>query len=107
MFYTRALFAEAASEVSAATKSKTTKTLYQVLGSLPNQGVGARVAPTKYINNPTLKDSYYEVTKVNLKEGTTHGRAWGVQVLKGRTLQDGKPTEIRGGLKLKWKEYKA
>ncbi|KAI8337153.1 hypothetical protein BC941DRAFT_470886 [Chlamydoabsidia padenii] len=106
MFFTRILLSEAASEV-AATKSKAGKNLYQVLGSLPQEGVGARVAPTKYINNPTLKDSYYEVTKVNLKPGTTHGRAWGVQVLKGRTLQDGKPTEIRGGLKFKWREYKA
>ncbi|SAM09271.1 hypothetical protein [Absidia glauca] len=107
MFFTRTLLSEAASEVAAATKSKASNNLYQVLGSLPQNGVGARVAPSKYINNPTLKDSYYEVTKVNLKEGTTHGRAWGVQILKGRTLQDGKPVEIRGGLKLKWKEYKA
>ncbi|KAI8088909.1 uncharacterized protein BX664DRAFT_385492 [Halteromyces radiatus] len=105
MFFTRVLF-EAVTEASAV-KSRSGKNLYQVLSSLPNQGVGSRVAPTKYINNPSLKDSYYEVTKVNLKPGTTHGRAWGVQVLKGRTIQDGKPIEIRGGLKLKWKEYKA
>lgn len=65
--------------------------LFQVLRSLPNQGVGTKIvklfylffwfdmnkrnlfilffkAPTKYLNNPTLKNSYYEVTKVSLKE---------------------------------------
>ncbi|KAG0162228.1 hypothetical protein DFQ30_002596 [Apophysomyces sp. BC1015] len=83
--------------------SKGGKNLYQVLSVLPNYGVGSRVAPNKFISNPTLKDSYFEVTKVHLKPGLSHGRAWGVQVLKGRTLADGKPVEIRGGLKFKWK----
>ncbi|KAI7862788.1 hypothetical protein BDF14DRAFT_1745871 [Spinellus fusiger] len=86
---------------STATK-KGGKNLYQVLGSLANQGVGLRVAPNKFLHNPGLYNSYYEVTKVQLKAGTTHGRAWGVQVLKGRTMADGKPVEIRGGLKWKW-----
>lgn len=64
------------------------KNLYQVLSVLPEYGVGSRVvrcqcqqwidgchahstfsiqASTKVLNNPGLKDSYYEVTKVNLK----------------------------------------
>lgn len=57
-------------------------------------------------------------------QGLKHGRAWGVQVLKGesmvfgmdtsrrisdvvcfigRTMENGKPVEIRGGLKYNWK----
>lgn len=68
------------------------KNLYQVLSVLPEYGVGSRVvnwqmscigsmatcsptlfpsctiqASTKVLNNPGLKDSYYEVTKVKLK----------------------------------------
>lgn len=39
--------------------------------------------PTKFGSSPTLSNSYYEVTKVNLKEEGSHGRAWGVQVMKG------------------------
>lgn len=42
--------------------------------------------PTKFSANPSLTNSYYEVTKVNLKEQGDHGRAWGVQVLKGNLL---------------------
>ncbi|ORY98542.1 hypothetical protein BCR43DRAFT_487710 [Syncephalastrum racemosum] len=80
------------------------KNLYQLLSILPEQGVGVRVAPNKFINKPALKDSYYEVTKVKFKPGMTHGRAWGVQVLKGRTMQEGKPMEIRGGLKYRWRQ---
>ncbi|KAJ8663922.1 hypothetical protein O0I10_000197 [Lichtheimia ornata] len=79
------------------------KNLYQVLSVLPEYGVGSRVASTKVLNNPGLKDSYYEVTKVNLKPGLNHGRVWGVHVLKGRTMENGKPVEIRGGLKYNWK----
>ncbi|GAA5810051.1 hypothetical protein MFLAVUS_003469 [Mucor flavus] len=81
--------------------------LFQVLRSLPNQGVGTKIAPTKYLNSPTLKNSYYEVTKVSLKEEGKNGHAWGVHVLKGHTMLDGKPVEIRGGLKYKWKQYDA
>ncbi|KAI9029843.1 hypothetical protein CLU79DRAFT_732836 [Phycomyces nitens] len=82
--------------------SKGGHNLYETLSVLPNYGVGSRVVPNKFLNNPTLNDSYYEVTKVHLKPGLKHGRAWGVQVLKGRTIADGKPVEIRGGLKFKW-----
>ncbi|KAG2224455.1 hypothetical protein INT45_010521 [Circinella minor] len=85
--------------------SKSGNNLYETLSVLPELGVGSRVAPNKFINNPALKDSYYEVTKVHLKPGLKHGRAWGVQVLKGRTMENGKPVEIRGGLKYKWKLY--
>ncbi|KAI8997697.1 hypothetical protein BDB01DRAFT_902038 [Pilobolus umbonatus] len=81
------------------------RSLYQLLRTLPNQGVGIKVIPNKFIKNPTLKNSYYEVTKVNLKEEGKNGRAWGVEVLKGHTMMDGKPMEIRGGLKYKWKVY--
>ncbi|KAI8990882.1 hypothetical protein BDF20DRAFT_908719 [Mycotypha africana] len=92
---------------TAAAAAKSGKNLYQLLSSLPNAGVGARVAPNKFFNNHSLKNSYYEVTKVNLKQEGNHGRAWGVQVMKGHTMYDGKPVEIRGGLKLKWKPYDA
>ncbi|KAI9498935.1 hypothetical protein BDB00DRAFT_797408 [Zychaea mexicana] len=85
--------------------SKGGKNLYEVLSVLPEFGVGSRVTPTKIANNPTLNESFYEVTKVHLKPGLKHGRAWGVQVLKGRTMENGKPVEIRGGLKYKWKLY--
>ncbi|KAI8884093.1 hypothetical protein K501DRAFT_248450 [Backusella circina FSU 941] len=89
------------------TISKGGKNLFELLRTLPNQGIGSRVVPNKFINNATLKQSYYEVTKVNLKEETKNGRAWGVEVLKGHTMKDGKPVEIRGGLKFKWYQYDA
>ncbi|KAI8371429.1 uncharacterized protein BYT42DRAFT_616520 [Radiomyces spectabilis] len=92
---------EAVSKASALSKGG--KNLFQLLSGLPSNGVGSRVAPNKFVNNPALQNSYYEVTKVNLKEGNNHGRAWGVQILKGRTIDNGKPMEIRGGLKFKWK----
>ncbi|KAI9313055.1 hypothetical protein BX666DRAFT_1880437 [Dichotomocladium elegans] len=85
--------------------SQGNKNLYQVLSVLPDHGVGSRVVPTKFLNNPSLNDSYYEITKVNLKPGLSHGRAWGVKVVKGRTMEHGKPVEIRNGLKYKWKLY--
>ncbi|CAO0800162.1 unnamed protein product [Mucor circinelloides] len=52
--------------MSAVTKGG--KNLFQLLRTLPNEGVGSRIVPNKFVNNPTLKNSYYEVTKVNLKE---------------------------------------
>ncbi|KAG2206216.1 hypothetical protein INT46_006384 [Mucor plumbeus] len=91
--------------MSAVTKGG--KSLFQLLRTLPNEGVGSRIVPNKFVNNPTLKNSYYEVTKVNLKEEGKNGRAWGVQVMKGHTMLDGKPVEIKGGLKYKWTPFDA
>ncbi|KAL1928196.1 hypothetical protein VTP01DRAFT_3112 [Rhizomucor pusillus] len=82
------------------------KNLYELLSVLPGNGVGTRVASSKILNTPALKDSFYEITKVRFKPGNNlkHGKAWGVHVRNGRTLYDGKPVEIRGGLKYNWKQ---
>ncbi|KAG0239371.1 hypothetical protein B0O80DRAFT_447276 [Mortierella sp. GBAus27b] len=81
------------------------KSLYRALKVLDSNGVGETVTTTKLLNKG-FKDCYYKVTKVNLRgPQLNHGRAYGVEVWNGKVLNEGKPVEIRGGLKWNWVKY--
>lgn len=96
------------------------KNLYQLLSSLPNDGVGARVRQrrweakgldvprqvdlkehlTKLHSNGaqvTKKEQghlcYWEITKVRLKDGGKHGKAWGKLVWRGKYREPAKEEE--------------
>lgn len=94
--------------------------LYQVLSSLPKDGVGARVTQARW-EKKGIQDSYWEITRVRLKSEGSHGKAWGKLFWKGESIflllidtvikyyVAGKPvnehtTRIRQGLKYLWKD---
>jgi hypothetical protein len=99
------------------------RTLYQVLSRLPKDGVGARVAQTRWAGKG-IHGCYWEVTKARLKCEGTHGKAWGRLIWRGSaacaflrayvlTLRtSGKVTtkynkeirKISGGLKYLWRQ---
>lgn len=95
-----------------ARSSKPHKSLYQLLSSLPNDGVGFRVRQRRWaakgLDVPAeidLKEHlrkvhagekkveekegeygcYWEITKVRLKDGGKHGKAWGRFVWRGKS----------------------
>ncbi|KAF9209795.1 hypothetical protein BGZ49_000982 [Haplosporangium sp. Z 27] len=81
------------------------KNLYRVLKVMDANGVGETVTTTKLINKG-FSDCYYKVTSVKLRgPELNHGKAYGVEVWKGKILNEGKPVEIRGGLKWNWVKY--
>ncbi|PWY98674.1 hypothetical protein BCV70DRAFT_201474, partial [Testicularia cyperi] len=86
------------------------KSLYQLLSSLPNDGVGYKVRQRRWAakgldvpadvnikdhvtalrqngQHTVTKDEdhlcYWEVTKVKLKDGGNHGKAWGRLIWRG------------------------
>lgn len=90
------------------------KNLYQLLSSLPNDGIGTRVRQRRWAakgldvshkvdlkshltklheqgSKPTRKDDghlcYWEITKVQFKDGGKHGKAWGRLVWRGTYLK--------------------
>ncbi|KAF9575230.1 hypothetical protein EC968_003871 [Mortierella alpina] len=87
------------------TKSAQPKSLYRALKVMDNKGIGETVTTTKLINKG-FTDCYYKVTDVKLRgPELNHGKAYGVEVWKGKVLNEGKPVEIRGGLKWNWIKY--
>ncbi|CCF51002.1 hypothetical protein NDA14_000607 [Ustilago hordei] len=106
------------------------KNLYQLLSSLPNDGVGARVRQRRWAakgldvpNNVDLKSHlkklhtkqggkakkeeghlcYWEVTKASLKDGGKHGKAWGKLVWRGKPITESETGKrIPGALKYFW-----
>ncbi|KAF9963468.1 hypothetical protein BGZ65_003126 [Modicella reniformis] len=81
------------------------KNLYRALKVMDARGVGENVTTTKLLNKG-FKDCYYKVTQIKFR-GTEvdHGKAYGIVVWKGKVLNNGKPVEIRGGLKWNWVKY--
>ncbi len=96
---------------SLARSQKPHKNLYQLLSSLPNDGVGAKVRQRRWAakgldvphevdlkqhlaqvhaNGGMKKQDgeghlcYWEITKVRLKDGGKHGKAWGRLVWRGK-----------------------
>lgn len=96
---------------SLARSAKPHKNLYQMLSTLPKDGVGARVRQRRWAAKgldvshdvdlkahlaklhhtgatKTNKDEghlcYWEITKVRLKDGGNHGKAWGRFVWRGK-----------------------
>lgn len=59
-------------------------TLYQTLASLPNNGVGAQVSQRRWAAKG-IEGSYWEVTKVKLKNEGRNGKAWGKLVWRGKS----------------------
>lgn len=90
--------------------AKPHKNLYQLLSALPNDGVGTRVRQRRWVSKgldvehdvdlkehvtalleegaKETKDEghlcYWEITKVRLKDGGNHGKAWGRLVWRGK-----------------------
>ncbi|SJX66493.1 uncharacterized protein SRS1_11316 [Sporisorium reilianum f. sp. reilianum] len=112
-----------------ARSAKPHKNLYQLLSSLPNDGVGARVRQRRWAakgldvsHDVDLKAHltklhqkggkvdkedghmcYWEITKVRLKDGGNHGKAWGRFVWRGKPItQTGSGERIPGALKYCW-----
>ncbi|KIO19880.1 hypothetical protein M407DRAFT_246026 [Tulasnella calospora MUT 4182] len=79
-----------------------TGNLYQVLSSLPKDGVGARITQARW-EKKGIQDSYWEITRVRLKAEGNHGKAWGKLVWKGKPVNE-HTTRIRQGLKYLWKD---
>ncbi|KAF9545001.1 hypothetical protein EC957_011498 [Mortierella hygrophila] len=87
------------------TKSTQPKSLYRALKVMDSNGVGETVTTTKLLNKG-FTDCYYKVTSVKLRgPELNHGKAYGVEVWKGKVLNEGNPVEIRGGLKWNWTKY--
>ncbi|KAF9106510.1 hypothetical protein BGX29_009322 [Mortierella sp. GBA35] len=87
------------------TKAAQPKSLYRALKVMDGNGVGEAVTTTKLLNKG-FSDCYYKVTSVKLRgPELNHGKAYGVEVWKGKVLNEGKPVEIRGGLKWNWTKY--
>ncbi|KAF9910989.1 hypothetical protein BX616_010731 [Lobosporangium transversale] len=81
------------------------KNLYRALKVMDGNGIGETVTTTKLLKKG-FTDCYYKVTSLELRgPELNHGKAYGVEVWKGKVLNDGKPVEIRGGLKWNWVKY--
>ncbi|TKY87003.1 hypothetical protein EX895_003680 [Sporisorium graminicola] len=112
-----------------ARSAKPHKNLYQLLSSLPNDGVGTRVRQRRWAakgldvtHDVDLKAHltelhqkggkvekeeghvcYWEITKVRLKDGGNHGKAWGRFVWRGKPITQAESGErIPGALKYCW-----
>lgn len=101
-------------------------TLYETLARLPGNGVGAQVAQRRWTAKG-IEGSYWEVTKVKLKNEGRSGKAWGKLVWRGELISrvervlgstdyrvhlldktvSERPEQIRGGLKYFWSDVKA
>lgn len=103
-------FAKASLPPTLARSAQPHKNLYQLLSTLPQDGVGARVRQRRWAakgldvphdvdlkkhlaqlhakGDKPLKDDahlcYWEITKVRLKDGGNHGKAWGKLVWRGK-----------------------
>lgn len=86
-------------EATASQLSVHPRNLYETLSRLPKDGVGSRVFQTRW-QSKGIEGSYYEVTRVRLKDEGKHGKAWGRLVWKGRSVTN--EERIRGALKNKW-----
>ncbi|EKM80434.1 hypothetical protein AGABI1DRAFT_100033 [Agaricus bisporus var. burnettii JB137-S8] len=73
--------------------------LYRILSRTPKPA-GTVVHQTRW-NSKRIKDSYWVVTRANIKCGGEHGRAWGILYWKGKQVSP-QPELIRGGLKFTW-----
>lgn len=56
--------------------------LYQVLSRYAVDGVGQRIHQTRWTTKG-ISDCYWIVTRSSLKEGGTHGKAWGHLMWRG------------------------
>ncbi|KDQ07737.1 hypothetical protein BOTBODRAFT_166639 [Botryobasidium botryosum FD-172 SS1] len=82
--------------------TKFAPTLYQVLAKLPENGVGARVTQRRWAAKG-IEGSFWEVTRVRLKDEGKHGKVWGKLVWRGRPISE-RDELIRGGLKYQWED---
>ncbi|KAF8305392.1 hypothetical protein DL93DRAFT_2066334 [Clavulina sp. PMI_390] len=80
-----------------------TKTnLYQTLSRLPNDGVGSLVRQKRW-DVAGRPDTYWQVTRVRLKNEGKNGKAWGRFVYKGKAIHT-TDQPIPGALKYTWRE---
>ncbi|KAF9436577.1 hypothetical protein BGZ76_003529 [Entomortierella beljakovae] len=99
------IITKSANSIPFIANSTRSKTLYKALKIMDNNGVGETVTTTKLLNKG-FADCYYKITSVELRGAElTHGKAYGVEVWKGKILNEGKAVEIRGGLKWDWVKY--
>ncbi|KAG0331098.1 hypothetical protein BG004_001827 [Podila humilis] len=98
----REILTKSANALPIIAQSTRPKNLYRTLKVMDSNGIGETVTTTKLLNKG-FTDCYFKVTSVQLRgPELTHGRAYGVEVWKGKVLNEGKPVEIRGGLKWNW-----
>ncbi|KAI0269183.1 hypothetical protein BC834DRAFT_865210 [Gloeopeniophorella convolvens] len=80
--------------------SSTPGNLYQVLARYPKDGVGQHVYQTRWTAKG-IEGCYWTVTRTSLKDGGSHGKAWGRLVWRGKDVSP-REERIRGGLKYAW-----
>ncbi|KAF9979275.1 hypothetical protein BGZ73_002544 [Actinomortierella ambigua] len=99
------ILSKAGQSLPVITKSTQPRNLYRTLKVMDNNGVGEHVTTTKLLNKG-FQDCYYKVTSVRFRGPELNsGKAYGVEVWKGKVLNSGAPVEIRGGLKWNWVKY--
>jgi len=59
--------------------------LYQVLSVLPQDGVGTKVTQSRW-EKKGIQDSYWEITRVRLRNEGQNGKVWGRLVWKGSSF---------------------
>ena len=64
------------------TISNQPRNLFETLSRLPNDGVGARVHQTRWTSKG-IEGSYWEISRVSLRNEGTRGKAWGKLVWRG------------------------
>ncbi|KAG0269498.1 coiled-coil domain-containing protein mad1 [Actinomortierella ambigua] len=100
------ILSKAGQSLPVITKSTQPRNLYRTLKVMDNNGLGEHVTTTKLLNKG-FQDCYYKVTSVRFRgPELNHGKAYGVEVWKGKVLNNGAPVEIRGGLKWNWVKYR-
>ncbi|KAF9585670.1 hypothetical protein BGW38_001292 [Lunasporangiospora selenospora] len=101
----REILTKSANALPIITQSTQPKSLFRALKVMDGNGVGETVTTTKVLSKG-FADCYYKVTSVKLRGSKLqHGKAYGIEVWKGKVLNEGKPVEIRGGLKWNWTKY--
>ncbi|KZP03817.1 hypothetical protein FIBSPDRAFT_1055071 [Athelia psychrophila] len=79
---------------------KRAATLPQVLSRYPNDGVGVKVHQCRW-GHKGIANSYYLVTRSQLKLEGKHGKAWGKLYWKGKAVSE-TDEKIPGSLKYNW-----
>lgn len=60
-------------------------TLYETISRLPRDGLGSRVRQRRW-DTKGFDDTYWEITRVRLKNEGKNGRVWGKLFWKGESL---------------------
>lgn len=70
------------------------RSLYETLSRLPKDGVGSRVTQPRWAAKG-IQNSYWEITKVRIKDEGRHGKVWGRLFWKGQLAMIVEPFATR------------